>query len=171
MIANRNITSTPQKRTRHLHFVSRRMRSVFDLAITITTLGVLVGTAAGTYHIYLMRAHVGEALMMAASIKERLTENFYLTGEWSSRDPGIFDLSGNDRTIKRIDYEKGGVTFAIERGDANYLLSFRAALPDASPRSPTLWLCGYAEAPDAYHTIAVNRTNLPLAYLTAECRG
>lgn len=147
------------------------MRSLFDLAITITTLGILVGTAAGTYNIYLMRAHVGEALMMAASLKESLTEHFSLTGEWSAKDPGAFDLSSSDRSIKRIDYEKGGFTFTIKRGDANYLLSFRAALPDASPRSPTLWLCGYAAVPDAYHTIAANRTNVPLAYLTTECRG
>ncbi len=130
-----------------------------------------MGLAAAIYYQYIMRAYAGEALSNAATLKEIVSGHYYRTGEWSPADPGIFDYSDGSRAIKSIDYEKGGFTFSIKEEKRLYKLSFRAALSDTNPRSTIIWLCGYGEAPNGYHTISTNSTNLPRKYLPVECRG
>jgi type IV pilus assembly protein PilA len=171
VIANENISSSSPKHSAKLRFVSRRIYGIFDLAITIMILGILIGLSAGTYDAYIMRAHVGTALVNASMLKEELAEHYYLTGEWSSADPGIFDFSYRGEEVEFITYVKGGLTFSLEHNGTHHLLSFRAALPERNPRSPMLWLCGYDEVPTGYHAVAKNRTNIPLEYLPAECKG
>lgn len=162
---------TPTAHPMHWHFASRRIRTVFDVAITVVALGVIIGLAASNYGIYIMRAYTGEALMNAATLKQELAGHYYRTGEWLAADPGLFDYSDDKRATRNVEYEKGGFTFTIQHGKERYLLTFRAALSDSSPRSPILWLCGYDAVPKGYHTISKNRTNIPVKYLPAECRG
>ena len=154
-----------------MQFVSRQIRDVFDLIFVVITVAVLLGIAVNSYSAYIMRTHVAGALSIATTHKKNLVEDFYLTGEMPAGDPGDLGLVTNDNALDVVDFGRGGITFAIQEGTTSYLFSFRAALPDSVPRAPTLWLCGYAEAPDGYHATTENRTNIPLEYLPAECRG
>lgn len=147
---------------------SRRLRGVFELAVVLAAAGVLVGLAVAGHEVQVERAHVANALHRAIHIKQEMAGAYAAYGHW----PAPQELPGDDPGgTLRTEYANGAFTLLVEGERATYGVSFRAALPESSPRAPMLWLCGYAAVPPGYRTVAGNRTDIPAEYLPAACRG
>lgn len=152
--------------------VTRRLRSAVEFVLTSLIWGVLVGLATSTHMIYIERAHVAEILVHATTIKQEMTALRAETGRW----PGVMNIPiRNEENRKRpaamVEYEEGAFTFVLGNESASNRVSFRAAVSESSPRAPVLWLCGYVSPPAGYRVTARNRTDIPMLYLPAACRG
>lgn len=148
--------------------ITRRLRGVFELAVVITAAGVLVGLAAAGHGVQVERARVADALHRAIHIKQEMAGAYAAYGRWPAPQALPRDIPGG---AVRAEYADGAFTLFVEGTRATYGVSFRAALPEASPRAPMLWVCGYAAVPPGFRTVAGNRTDVPAEYLPAACRG
>lgn len=154
--------------------INRRSRGAIDALIALSVWGLLIALATGggnEVRIYVERAHVTEALTAATLIKQEMVAAYASTGHWpeSTIVPAAPDATPS-ATVSDVHYEDGAFTFELTRKTNVYHLSFRAAVSEASPQSPVLWLCGYADSPIGYKTFAANRTDIPAQYLPSACR-
>lgn len=153
-------------------FITRRLRGFMEFILACLVLVVLVGIAIPSYALYLERGYVAEALIDATVIKQELTAMRAETGRWPvGENLPILAKQENNRPVATAQYEEAAFTIVLNRKHVNHRVSFRAATSPSSPRSPVLWLCGYAAPPAGYQVIAPNRTDIPMAYLPNACRG
>lgn len=149
--------------------ISRRLRGVVDFTMALGVWAGLVAVAAASYGMYIERAHVAEALAQAGVIKQEIGVRRAESGKWPAEIPfPLTQVENPRRPSPQIEVEEGAFTFVFRAG---HRVSFRAAVSTASPRAPIVWLCGYASAPPDHRVAAVNRTDIPMLYLPAACRG
>lgn len=152
--------------------------TLIELMIVVAIIGILASVALPAYQVYVQRSEVVEALSMAGTIRENVT-NYYveeLEFPASNQAAGVPEadfLIGN--RITGVVVESGAIHVTMGNKASAPLqgkvLSFRPATVIGSPKSPIAWLCGYDEPVNGMQAIGSNKTDLEKEFLPAACRG
>ena len=152
--------------------------TLIELMIVVAIIGILASVALPAYQVYVQRSEVVEALSMAATIRENVT-NYYveeLAFPANNEAAGVPDanfLIGN--RITGVVVESGAIHVTLGNKASAPLqgkvLSFRPATVIGSPASPIAWLCGYDEPVNGMQAVGTNKTDLEQEFLPAACRG
>ncbi len=152
--------------------------TLIELMIVVAIIGILASVALPAYQVYVQRSEVVEALSMAGTIRENVT-NYYVeelefpTNNQSAGVPEANFLIGN--RITGVVVESGAIHVTMGNKASAPLqgkvLSFRPATVIGSPASPIAWLCGYDEPVNGMQAIGSNKTDLEKEFLPSACRG
>jgi type IV pilus assembly protein PilA len=152
--------------------------TLIELMIVVAIIGILASVALPAYQVYVQRSEVVEALSMASTIRENVT-NYYVEELEFPEDnqtagvPEANFLIGN--RITGVVVESGAIHVTMGNKASKPLqgkvLSFRPATVIGSPKSPIAWLCGYDEPVSGMQAIGRNRTDLEKEFLPTACRG
>lgn len=152
--------------------------TLIELMVVVAIIGILASVALPSYQIYVQRSEVVEAMSMASTIRENVT-NYYVeqldfpsdNSEAGVPKPNL--LIGN--RITGVVVEAGAIHVTMGNKASKPLkgkvLSFRPAVVTGSPKSPIAWLCGYDEPVTGMQAVGDNKTDLEKEYLPAACRG
>lgn len=152
--------------------------TLIELMVVAAIIGILASIAIPSYQVYIQRSEVVEALSMASTIKEKVTNYYMETLEFplNNKMAGVPEpafLIAN--RITGIVIESGSIHVTMGNKVAAPLkgkvLTFRPAVVIGSPESPISWLCGYDEPVPGMRAIGTNRTDLGNQFLPAACRG
>ena len=152
--------------------------TLIELMVVVAIIGILASVALPTYQVYIQRSEVVEAMSMASTIRENVT-NYYveqLDFPSDNEEAGVPQpnfLIGN--RITGVAVEAGAIHVTMGNKASKPLkgkiLSFRPAVVTGSPQSPIAWLCGYDEPVTGMQAVGDNKTDLEKEYLPAACRG
>lgn len=152
--------------------------TLIELMIVVAIIGILASVALPAYQVYVQRSEVVEALSMAGTIRENITNYYVEELEFPANNqaagiPEANYLIGN--RITGVVVESGAIHVTMGNKASAPLrgkvLSFRPATVIDSPKSPIAWLCGYDEPVNGMQAIGSNKTNLEKEFLPAACRG
>jgi type IV pilus assembly protein PilA len=152
--------------------------TLIELMIVVAIIGILASIALPSYQVYVQRSEVVEALSMAGTLRENITNYYVEQLEFPVNNemagvPAPNYLIGN--RITGVVIESGAIHVTMGNKASKPLqgkvLSFRPAVVTGSPQSPIAWLCGYDEPVTGMEALGSNRTDLEKEYLPSACRG
>lgn len=152
--------------------------TLIELMVVVAIIGILSSIALPAYQVYVQRSEVVEALSMAGTIRENVT-NYYVeeldfpANNQAAGVPEAKFLIGN--RITSVVVESGAIHVTMGNKASvplkGKVLSFRPATVINSPKSPIAWLCGYDEPVNGMKVIGSNKTDIEKEFLPAACRG
>lgn len=152
--------------------------TLIELMIVVAIIGILASVALPAYQVYIQRTEIVEALSMATTVRENVTQYYGEALEFPDDNeaaglPRPEHLIGNRITGVVVDRGAIHVTMGHKASQAlqGKVLSFRPAVVKGSPTSPIAWLCGYDEPVPGMEVVGVNKTDLAPEFLPSACRG
>lgn len=152
--------------------------TLIELMIVVAIIGILASVALPAYQVYVQRSEVVEALSMAGTIREDVTNYYVEALEFPENNemagvPEPQYLIGN--RITGVVVESGAIHVTMGNKASQPLqgkvLTFRPAVVVGSPKSPIAWLCGYDEPVNGMQAKGINKTDLDKQFLPLACRG
>ncbi len=152
--------------------------TLIELMVVTAIIGILASIALPSYQVYIQRSEMVEALSMAGTIRENVTNYYVEQLEFPSDNemagvPEPYHLIGN--RITSVAVVSGAIHVTMGNKASTPLqgkvLTFRPAVVTGSPTSPIAWLCGYDEPVTGMEAIGDNRTDLEKHFLPSACRG
>jgi len=151
--------------------------TLIELMIVIAIIGILASVALPSYHDYINRAKLIEAITLTEEIKKSINAYYRQRGKFPSNneqagspDPEhIIGLYTKSATV-----DKGAIHVQlgnrVNESLKDKILSLRPLIVTANPSSPISWSCGYAGAPPGMTAMGENRTDIENQLLPAACR-
>ena len=152
--------------------------TLIELMIVVAIIGILASVALPAYQVYVQRSEIVEALSMAGTIRENITNYYTETYQFPTDNdhaglPAANLLIGN--RITGVKVENGAIHVTLGNKASQPLqgktLTFRPAVVIGSPKSPIAWLCGYDEPVAGMQAVGQNKTDLDKQFLPRACRG
>ena len=150
--------------------------TLIELMIAVAVVAILATIAIPSNLIHRQRSEVAEALRMATTIREDVT-NYYINNlsfPSDNSEAGVPEpnfLIGNK--VSSIEVEDGAIHITLGNKVTKSLqakiLSLRPAIVIGSPTSPISWLCGSDEPVPGMEAIGENKTDLANSIVPASC--
>lgn len=151
--------------------------TLIELMIVVAIIGILASVAIGSYHYYVIRAQITEAVTLSASIKLSVIEYYQQTGGFPADNASAglniaSSYSGNYTTA--ISIENGAIQVTLGNKArtelSSKILSVRPAVYAGDVNSDVQWLCGYSATPAGMTVSGTNLTSIEALYLPSVCR-
>ncbi len=151
--------------------------TLIELMVVVAIIGILASIALPAYQVYVQRSEVTEALSMAGTVRENVTNYYVENLEFPENNmiAGLPDpkfLIGN--RITGVLVENGAIHVTMGNKASKPLqgkiLTFRPAFVIGSPVSPIAWLCGYDGPVSGMEAVGKNLTDLKREFLPSACR-
>jgi len=152
--------------------------TLIELMVVVAIIGILASVALPSYQVYIQRSEVVEALSMASTIRENITNYYVENLDFPSNNdkagvPAPNLLIGN--RITSVLVQDGAIHITLGNKASKPLqgkiLTFRPAVVTGSPKSPIAWLCGYDAPVIGMEAKGKNNTNLDNSFLPSACRN
>ena len=150
--------------------------TLMELMVVIAIIAILATLTMPSLLAKRQRAEVAEAVRMAKSIRNEVTEYYEKHHAFPSDNneagvPAPEQLIGNK--VTRIDVEQGAIHITLGNKAAKPLqgkvVSMRPAVVTGSPASPISWLCGPDEPVQGMEAIGENRTDINNGFVPSNC--
>ncbi len=152
--------------------------TLIELMVVVAIIGILASIALPAYQVYIQRSEITEALSMASTVRENVTNYYVENLDFPANNevaglPAPKYLIGN--RITGVFVEAGAIHVTMGNKASKPLqgktLTFRPAFVIGSPVSPIAWLCGYDVPVSGMEAVGQNKTDLKKEFLPSACRG
>jgi len=150
--------------------------TLVELMITVAVIAILATIALPSTLSQRQRGEVAEALRMADTIREDVT-NYYirnLSFPSNNSEAGVPEpefLIGNN--VTKIEIEDGAIHITLGNKVSKPLqdktLTVRPAIVTGSPASPISWLCGPDEPVPGMEAVGTDKTDIVIGIIPASC--
>ena len=150
--------------------------TLMELMVVVAIIAILATLTMPSLLAKRQRAEVAEAVNMAKSISNDVTEYYEKHHTFPSDNdeagiPAPEKLIGNK--VSRIDIEQGAIHITLGNKAAKPLqgkvVSMRPAVVTGSPTSPISWLCGLDEPVPGMEAIGEDKTDINIGFIPASC--
>lgn len=151
--------------------------TLIELMIVVAILGILSTLAVPTYQDRIIRAQVGEGIVLAEFVRQAVEGHRRRHGSLpldnaSAGLPPAEQIVGN--YVDGVTLDGGVVTITYgNRSNRNIRgakLALRPAIVPGQPVVPIAWVCGLASVPERMSVQGRNTTTLPPTQLPIDCR-
>ena len=150
--------------------------TLMELMVVIAIIAILATLTMPSLLAKRQRAEVAEAVRMAKSIRNEVTQYYEIHHSFPSDNneagvPAPEQLIGNK--VSRIDVEQGAIHITLGNKAAKPLqgkvVSMRPAVVTGSPASPISWLCGPDEPVQGMEAIGEDKTDISIGFVPSNC--
>ena len=150
--------------------------TLVELMITVAIVAILATITMPSYLAQRQRNDVAEALRMAKSIRDDVTDYYEknLSFPRNNKKAGVPEpdlLIGNK--VTRMEIEDGVIHITLGNKVSKPLqdktISLRPAIVTGSPASPISWLCGFDEPVPGMEAAGKNKTDINIGLMPASC--
>ena len=150
--------------------------TLIELMVVVAIMSILATLALPSYQDRVIKAQVGEGLVLADVVKHAAAEYYKKYGKLpkdndSAGLPGAPKIIGN--YVSAIGIADGAINITLgnraNKHAIGKVLSLRPAIVADAKIVPIAWVCGFASAPNSMVVIGKNLTTLPGYHLPLDC--
>lgn len=163
-----------------------RCAELLEVLTVVAVVGIVMALSGMSNRMAREHVRIVEAITLVTGARVNLHEHLAVNGSWP--EAGQIELSGIGlsgiggfgeeslrRNVDSIDSgSDGALHFSMHESATSgpgYRLSLRAAIMPGHAGSPIVWVCGYADTPAGFATLARNETTIDKLRLPASCRA
>ena len=150
--------------------------TLIELMLVVAIMSILATLALPSYQDRVIKAQVGEGLVLAEVVKHAVADYYAKYGRLPKENtsaglPGAQKIIGN--YVSAIEIADGVINITLgnraNKHAVGKVLTLRPAIVADAKIVPISWVCGYASVPNGMVAAGKNLTTLPEHHLPLDC--